>query len=174
LPNKGSARRADTETVLRITRELEAMDREEARYLALFAFLLSRVAHADSHVSPEETREMERAVERWGGLSPAHAVLVVQIAKEAANLIGNTEDAKVTRQFKLLSLPVQRHELLHCLFAVSAADDSISVVEETVVKKIALELGLSEHDFHDIRSSYDSKRRGAKRTPEPAVPRDGR
>jgi uncharacterized tellurite resistance protein B-like protein len=155
----------DTETVRRIARELESMEPDQARYLAAFAFILSRVAQADAHVSPEETQEMERTVARWGGLSAAQTVLVVQIARTQASLFGGTEDFLVTRQFKTLSTPAQRAELLHCLFAVSAADDSISSVEEATIRQIASELGLADRDFLGLRSSYNDKREVLKNLP---------
>jgi len=148
----------DTETVRRIVQELGAMEPERARYLAAFAFILSRVAHADLHVSPEETRAMEAAVARWGGLSSAQSVLVVKIAQSQSSLFGPTQDFVVTRQFGALSTPAQREELLHCLFAVTASDDSISSQEEAVLRQIASELGLTDRDFLAIRSTYNHKR----------------
>lgn len=148
----------DSETVRRIVRELGAMDPERARYLAAFAFILSRGAHADLHVSPEETRAMEHAVARWGGLSAAQSVLVVQIAQSQSSLFGATQDFVITRQFGTMSTPAQREELMHCLFAVTASDDSISSEEEAALRQIASELGLSDRDFLAIRSNYNHKR----------------
>ena len=70
---------------------LEALDHlepEKARYLAAFAYLLGRVAHADQHVSTEETRAMEALVQEHGQLSPDQAMVVVQLAKTASLLFG--------------------------------------------------------------------------------------
>ena len=64
---------------------LEALDHlepEKARYLAAFAYLLGRVAHADQHVSPEETRTMEALVQEHGQLSPDQAMVVVQLLQK--------------------------------------------------------------------------------------------
>ena len=166
-PREGSPDQGDTETVRRISRELEALEPEKARYLAAFAFVMSRVAHADSHVSPEETASMEHIVMSYGGLSQAQAVLAVQIAKTQSNLFGATEDYLVTRQFRDLSTPAQREELLHCLFAVSAADDTISSVEEALIRQIASELGLSDRDFLAVRAQYSEKRQVIKDLPKP-------
>jgi hypothetical protein len=46
---RGGSRAAagDTDTVRRIVGELEALPPEDARYVAAFAFILARVAHAD-------------------------------------------------------------------------------------------------------------------------------
>jgi len=89
----------------------------------------------------------------------------VEIARTQATLFGGTEDFLVTRQFKDLSTPAQRVELLHCLFAVSAADDSISSVEEAAVRQIASELGLADRDYLAIRSGYNHKRQVLKDLP---------
>ena len=37
---------------------LDRLEPERARHLARFAYLLGRVAHADRHISPEETGAM--------------------------------------------------------------------------------------------------------------------
>ena len=62
-------------------------------------------------------------------------------------------------------MPAQREELLHCLFAISAADDSISSQEESVVRQIASEIGLSDRDYLAIRSTYNHKRAVMKNLP---------
>ena len=72
---------------------LEALDNLEpdrARYLAAFVYLLGRVAHADRHVSPEETRAMEAIVQEHGQLSQDQAMVVVQLAKTSNLLFGGT------------------------------------------------------------------------------------
>lgn len=149
---------SDSETLRRITRALEQMDPAKARYLACFAFILSRVAHADLDISEQETAEMERRVTAWGGLSEEQAILAVQIAKTQSRLFGGTDNFSVTKKFKEMSDPAQRVELLHCLFAVSSADDSVSVLEENEIWKIATELGITHSEYVAIRSDYRDKR----------------
>jgi len=149
---------SDTETVRRITRELDRLDPDEARYLAAFAFVLARVANADMEISEDENRRMENVVRLIGGLTEAQAVLVVQIAKSQQLLKGGTENYLVTREFDKISDREQKERLLHCLFEVSAADDSISLVEEDEVRKIAGELKFDHHEFSAIRSQYNAKR----------------
>ena len=41
----------DTETVVRIVRELDKLEPQRARFLAAFAYVLSRVAGADDRIS---------------------------------------------------------------------------------------------------------------------------
>ena len=85
-------------------------------------------------------------------------MLVVQIAKSQNRLFGGTESYLVTREFKEISTPEQRAELLDCLFAVSAADDSISATEENLVRQIASELGFTHQQYVLARSAYSDKR----------------
>jgi uncharacterized tellurite resistance protein B-like protein len=155
----------DSETLRRITRALEEMDPEKARYVASFAFVLSRVANADLEISDAETREMESIVRRWARLPEEQAILVVQIAKSQSRLFGGTENFPITKLFKENSTPSQREELLHCLFAVSAADDSISTVEENEIWKIAAELGITHAEYVTIRAAYRDKRQVLKDLP---------
>ena len=123
----------DTETVRRIAAELDKLEPEEARFLAAFAYVLARVAHADYEVSEDEIREMERLVRKLSELGEAQAALVVQIAKTQAVTLGATENYVVTRQFREVSTREQRLSLLRCLFAVAAADESVSDAENTEI-----------------------------------------
>ena len=136
-------------TVRKIVSELEAMPRERARFVAAFAYILGRVAHADQQISAEETAAMEEIVCRFGDLPEEQAVLVVQIAKGQNRLFGGTENFLVTREFRDISSPDERRHLLDCMFAVSAADDSISTVEESQIRQIASELGFTHRQFVD-------------------------
>ncbi len=148
----------DTATVRKIVRALEAMDGERARFIAAFAYLLSRVANADLEISGDETREMEDIVRRFGELPEEQAVLIVEIAKSQNRLFGGTEDFQVAQEFKRLADREQREELLHCLFAVSAADDEISSDEEAGIRQIADELGFTHRQYARVRSHYNDKR----------------
>lgn len=144
----------DTDTVRRIVAALEELPPERARYLAAFAYILGRVAHADREISEEETAAMERIVARLGRVPEEQAVLIVQMAKSQNRLFGGTENFLVTREFVEISTPEQRQELLDCLFEVSAADDSISAPEEHQIGRIASELGLTHADLVEARRAY--------------------
>ncbi len=154
---------SDTETVRRISRELDRLDPDEARFLAAFAFVLARVAHADLEISEDESRRMEEVVRDVGGLSEAQAVLVVQIAKAQQLLKGGTENYLVTRELDRIATREQKERLLRCLFEISAADESISLVEENEVRLIAGELKIEHREFSAIRSKYNEQRSILKR-----------
>ncbi len=143
-----------TETVRKILEELDRLPPERARYLAAFAYVLSRVARADLKVSPDETRAMERIVIEHGGLPEEQAMIVVQIAKHENLLFGATEDFLVTREFRQISTPEEKLALVDCLFSVAAAEELVSSAEDREIRVIAAELGLTHQDFIAVRSRY--------------------
>jgi uncharacterized tellurite resistance protein B-like protein len=145
---------AETATVRRIVARLEAKPAAEARYLAAFAYVMSRAAHADLDISEVETTAMEQFISQLGGLDEAQAVLVVQMAKIDSRLHGSTEDFLVTREFARIATRDQKLAVLRCCFAVSAADESISAEEATAVNQIARELDVTREDLNAVRAEF--------------------
>lgn len=147
----------DTKEYAPLRETLEALDHLEpakARYLAAFAYLLGRVAHADHHVSPDETRAMEAHVREEGGLSAEQAMLVVQLAKTSNLLFGGTANFLVAREFAESATYDEKLALLRCLFAVSVTDASISLAEESEIHKVARELAIDHPDLVKLRIQY--------------------
>ncbi len=145
---------AETATARRIVARLEALPPDEARFLACFAYVMSRAANAEDDISDEETEVMERFTVEYGGLDPAQAVLVVQMAKLQARLHGGTEDYVVTREFRSISTVEQRLALLRCCFVVGAADGVISATEAGTLNQIARELDLEPADVNAVRAEF--------------------
>ena len=145
---------AETETVRKIVDRLDQLEPARARFIASFAYVLSRVANADLEISKDEVRAMERIVMKIGGLPEEQAILVVQMAKTQSLLFGGTENFLVTREFHDLATNEEKMRLLQCLFAVSAADESISNVEEAEIRKIADELKIERKDYLAARLRY--------------------
>jgi uncharacterized tellurite resistance protein B-like protein len=146
-----------------IAQQLEAMEPARARFLALFAYLLARVANVDLDISAEETRRMEGVLQEWGALTPAQAALVVQIAKSQNTLFGGTQNFNVTREFRDRASAEEKEALLHALFAVAAADETITVPEEEVIREISKEILLTNDEYLGIRAAYSAKRSVMKR-----------
>jgi uncharacterized tellurite resistance protein B-like protein len=162
------ANKAETETVRRIVARLEALPPAEARYLASFAYVMSRAAEADLDISDEESRLIEQFTAEYGGVDPAQALLVTEMAKFQARLQGGTEDYVVTREFRSISTLDQRIALLRCCFAIGAVDGTITAEEAAVINQIARELDLEPDvvntvraEFHDQLSSVRALRRAS-------------
>lgn len=151
-PMPGSA--AETATVRRIVARLEALPPAEARYLAGFAYVMSRAAQADLDISDVETALMERFAVEYGHLDDAQAVLVVQMAKIQARTQGQTEDFVVTREFRDISTREQRLDVLRCCFAIGAEDGTITAEEASVVNEIARELDVDREDVNVVRAEF--------------------
>ena len=156
--SSASAGRGDTDTVRRIVAELDKLDPDRARYLAAFAYVLSRVAGADLHISDVEAGMMVDIVRRVGHLQEEQAMLVVEIAKGQNRLFGGTENFLVTREFREVASDQERHELLDCLFAVAAADAAVSADEESQIWQIASEIGVPHAEYVKVRLAYSDKR----------------
>lgn len=148
------SRAAETETVRKIVDALDRLEPGRARYVAAFAYILSRVAHADMQISEEETRAMERIIGKTSGLPEEQVILVVQMAKTQSLLFGGTENFLVTREFNRIATREQKLGLLECMFAVSAADESVSTVEANEIRRISKELLLELADYTAARSAY--------------------
>ena len=142
------------DSVRRLAAELENLPESEAQYLAAYAYLLGRVAHADLHVSEAERDEMVRLLGDRGGLDEEKARLVAGMAIEQATLFGATEDFLVAREFVRIATVEQRKQVLDCLYAVSAAHGMISAEEDNEIRQIAGELRLDSLDFLAVRMRY--------------------
>ena len=147
----------DTETVRRIAGQLDALPVDRARYLAAFAYILTRAAAADMDLSQAESAAIEQLVADHGGLPEAQAVLVAQIARNQSLLYSGTEDYLVTRQFRELSTAEDRLALLRCCYLVGAADDTITAQESDTLQQIAKELDLDRDAVNGVRNEFAPK-----------------
>ena len=139
-----------------VVNALDRLEPDRARYLARFAYLLGRVAHADRHVSPEETAAMERLVLTEGSLSQDQAILVVGLAKTSNLMFGGTADFEIAREFADSTTYEEKLALARCLFAVAAIEGSISMAEETEIHRILNQLKIQPTDLTALRVAHRS------------------
>jgi uncharacterized tellurite resistance protein B-like protein len=132
---------------------LEAHGPERARYLACFAYILTRAAKADHHVSDGEARLMEQLVAERAGVDAEQAALIVRIARDAGRSRG-TDDYLITREFERIASRDEKLALLDCLFAIAAADSPILTTEDNEVRRVASELKLEHADYIDVRRRH--------------------
>ena len=133
---------------------LDRLDPARARHLARFSYLLGRVAHADRHVSPDETRAMEGLVVREGALSPDQATVVIGLAKTSNLLFGGTADYQVAQEFAESASYEEKLALGRCLFAVASSDHQISMPEEAEIHRILNQLRILPHDLTTLRVEH--------------------
>ncbi len=138
---------ADPEVLDSVCQLLESLENERARYVAAFAYLLGRVARADTHLPDAEAGLMERLVAEEGELSAGEAAAVVALALGEVKRFGGTHNYLVTREFASHTTHTQRLGLLRCLFALAAADDSVGTAEDNEIRGISRELQIEHGDF---------------------------
>jgi uncharacterized tellurite resistance protein B-like protein len=158
--NEGSAggdRADETGTIGDICAHLDRLPSESALFLAAFACVLGRVAHADLSIDAEEIEEMKRAVHDTADLGDAEVDIVVEIATAHIREFGGTESYLATRSFREQSTREQRARLLNCLYAVAAADGTISTTESSEVSSVGEELGFTRAEVMGLRSAWKDK-----------------
>jgi uncharacterized tellurite resistance protein B-like protein len=148
-----------------IAGRLEDLEPTRARLVAAFATVLVRTARSDLHVSEEESARMVEIVRSFGELTENDARIVVELATELGTRQGGTQDYLATRELKDLSGPEERKRLLRCFFAVCAADDSISVLEEEEVRQMATELGFEHAEYTRARAAFRDQREVLRQLP---------
>ena len=87
----------DTESVRKIVALLDGVSPDRARFLAAFAYLMARVAHADFDVSDKELAHIRQILEVRGTLPASQAEAVAELARRQTVHEGSTEDFLVTR-----------------------------------------------------------------------------
>ncbi len=144
----------ETESVRKIMDAVQELEPIEARYLAAFAYMLSRVANVEHGTSPEESRAIVQILREKANLTESQAALVAEIARHQSDLFGSTENFLVGREFDKIATRDQKIALLHCLFTVSAADRSISSTEDHEIRKITREIKPDHEDYIGVRIEY--------------------
>ena len=143
----------DDNQLREIEQALEAQGPERARYLACFAYILTRAAKADHDVSEDEARLMEQIVADRAGVGAEQASLIVRIARQAGHSRG-TDDYLIAREFERVASRDEKLKLLDCLFAIAAVDDAIKTVEDNEVRRVASELKLEHADYIEVRKRH--------------------
>ena len=155
----------ESEAIGAIAEALGTLAPERARFFAVFAYQLARVAGADLRIGDEERQEMERILVQVADISADDASLVIRIAGTQMTELGATQNYLVTRRFGQIGSEADKIRLLECLCAVAAADDTITGDESAEIISIAQELGLSRAQALGVRSGWKEKLAEFKRLP---------
>jgi uncharacterized tellurite resistance protein B-like protein len=146
--------KSDTQALDALEKALVDIPAEDARRVAAFAYLLSRVAHADHDVSDAERQAMARLLEDRAHLTAGQAAVVIGIATSKIVHVRGTEDYLVSREVAGRATVEEKRALIDGLYAVCAADGLISTIEDNDVRRVASEIDLEHGDVVDIRAKY--------------------
>jgi uncharacterized tellurite resistance protein B-like protein len=144
----------DSDSIQQIAAELDRLEPDQSRYIAGFAFVLSRLAAADHVITPDEARLMERLVQEKGELPAEQAALVVEMATRQQRLFGATDDFLVSRELQRSASYEQRLHLVECLFELAATDERIRGEEADEIARIARELRIEPAEVSRLRSRH--------------------
>ena len=97
-----------------IEKALASLGPERARYLACFAYILTRPARADHAVTDAEAVRMREIIVERTGVTEAQAEAIVRVAREAARHSGGTEDYLITREFERLASREEKLRAARC------------------------------------------------------------
>ena len=154
LGNDGAGRDAEPEAILELAERLEATPTPDARLAAAFAYLLARVADADLNIDAAEQNIMRDRIAGFGEISPDQALTLAEAASHVAQSRGAANDHLVARAFRDMTDRKERLRLLRCLYAVAAADDTISNREDNEIFEIANAIGISRSDVIAVRARW--------------------
>lgn len=137
-----------------IERALPGVERSRRRYVACFAYILTRSARADQEVTEEEARAMEGLVGTHAGIPADQAAEAVRLAGIQGRRSGGTDDFVVTRMFDTIATHAEKLKLIDALFAVTAVDASIVTIEDNEIRRIANELKIEPADYSAVRANH--------------------
>ena len=137
---------------------LDGLEPERARLVAALAMTLARAARADMDASDRELALIASILQQYGGLTAEQADLATEMVTHRNQLFGVSEDYIATREFRRLATERELDCILRCLFAVCAADNSISLVEEEEVRQVASELGFTHEQYVEARAAFREQR----------------
>jgi uncharacterized tellurite resistance protein B-like protein len=150
----GSGGKPEFDSLDSLESALEGVERGRRRYVACFAYILTRSARADQQVTEAETREMARRVAEHTGVSLEQAARAIALAGAQARRSGGTDDFVITREFDTLATHAQKLGLVDALFAVSSVDQSIVTVEDNEIRRIANELRIEHREYIAVRAKH--------------------
>jgi uncharacterized tellurite resistance protein B-like protein len=137
-----------------IGEKLSTLAPDDARFIAAFAYLLARVAGADLRTETAERDAMALRLESIAKLAPERARLLAEAAIAASASHSASDDHLVARAFREMASLDERLQIVRCLYAVAAADESITTPEDNEIFEIATEIGLGRNDVLALRSEW--------------------
>jgi uncharacterized tellurite resistance protein B-like protein len=154
LENHAARRRSEPASLVEIGKSLESLPPEEARLIAAFAYLLARVAGADLQTAAAERESMAQRLEEFGGLNAILARRLADVAILAANEHSASDDHLVARAYRDMTGRGERLQLLRCLYAIAAADETITTVEDNEIFEIAAAMSVDREDVVALRVEW--------------------
>lgn len=154
LGANSAGRDAEPTSLVELGRHLEGLPAEDARFVAAFAYILARIAGVDLRTDDVERTEIARHLESFGQIEPSQAQLLAATAVQIADAHSASDDHLVARAFREITKTPERLRLLRCLYAVAAADETISTQEDNEIFEVAAEIGVAREQVVALRFEF--------------------
>jgi len=154
LAGQPSTAHREPASLREIAERLSALPADDARFVAAFAYLLARIAGADLRTDGGERDAIAERLGGVAGLDPERARLLADAAIAAATTHSASDDHLVARAYREMASDAERETLVRCLYAVAAADRSITTLEDNEIFEIATEIGLGRTAVVALRSEF--------------------
>ena len=140
-----------------IKARLSRLPAERAELVAAFAGLLVRVADADDDISDAERRVLRELIAANAGLAPEESAAVAEIVVHQTSVLAGIDYALLSRTFNEIGSTADKERLIDCLYAIATADDSVSVIEDDEIHRVARALLVTHAQLIAIRTRYRDK-----------------
>jgi len=121
------------------------------------AGLLSRVAYVDLEITEGEVKKMKEVLQEWTKLSEGSIIAIREMAiSEMKELCGLENHLYVYPLNDVLDKK-EKNEILSALFAISAADGSVSSMESEEIRTICKGLKLPHDHYIAARATVAEK-----------------
>jgi uncharacterized tellurite resistance protein B-like protein len=127
---------------------------ERIEFVAAFAGLLVRVAHADLEISEAERAALRTLIAEQAGLTVAESAAVAEIVTEHATGLAGIDYAALTETLNAHGTETDKLRLIDCLYAIAAAGSAVTVVEDEEIHAVARALLLSHQQLIEVRTRY--------------------
>ena len=154
LGGASKGRESEPVSLAEIGAQLESLPAEEARFVAAFSYLLARIAGADLRTDDVERDSMAARLETFAEIDHELAGILAKTAISAAEAHEASDDHLVARAFRDMTERPERIRLLRCLYAVAAADENISAVEDNEIYEVARSIGVDNSDVVALRMEF--------------------
>ena len=119
--------------------------------------LAAKVAKADGSVSQAEVRSFDSFLKDQLAMASAERRVAARIFNEARDShIPAEEFARQIRQL-LGHQPARMRDLISLLMSIAMADGHYTAAEESLIRSIAHEMGLSGHDFEEATAMFNPR-----------------
>jgi uncharacterized tellurite resistance protein B-like protein len=133
---------------------LQDVAENDIKYVTGFSGLLGKVAYADMEISEDEVAKMQSVLSSTLLLKDAQVGSIIEMLQKHSVQLCSIEDYRYVRMINEVCDNEQKMELIEAMFAVAAADETVSSEEDSAIYVVSKGIGLSHKDFVTVRARF--------------------